>query len=303
MSIRTEARMVTPEWAKKVLEEQDKRIVEGKFTQRPLNQARIRRYTMDMKLGNWGENGESITFDEEGNLLNGQHRLHALARAGVTLRMVVVYDAPCKVNNRVNTIDTFDSGFSRNAAGQLRIEGYEYFVDYASCSRVLALMCFARGRSYKDCKPSTSQIVSICSIIRPTFDPLIHKMGKSPRKISKSSLTAPLTLLRAVDPDTADLFVTDYMEMVNLKKGSPIIALKRAFDRPTSSGGGTSEQVRGFMATASALWYYTKEKPIESIRGNEEHVNWLMDSSKNLVKKIREAIGADLTIEGLEGKS
>jgi hypothetical protein len=217
--------------------------------------------------------------------------------------MVIVYDVATKVNNRVRTIDTFDTGFNRNAAGQLKIEGFEYYAEYSSCARLLAMAAYGLGRDWRECKPSVTQIVTIASIIRPTFDPLIRKIcGPNGKKLAKSALTAPLTLLRAVEPDSADLFLDDYMDMVNLKKGSPIIALRKFFDRPGKPMGGTQAQTHGFMGTTSALWYYVNEKPVESIRGNQEHIEWLLNTSKNLVKRIRDSIGADLTIAGLEAK-
>ena len=59
---------------------------------RKLDQTRVRLFAKEMESGNWKENGESIKFS--GNLLvDGQTRLSAIVKSGVTIRMVVVYDA------------------------------------------------------------------------------------------------------------------------------------------------------------------------------------------------------------------
>lgn len=42
--------------------------------------------------GKWVTNGESIVFDEDGFLIDGQHRLSAVVEAGIPIRSVVVRD-------------------------------------------------------------------------------------------------------------------------------------------------------------------------------------------------------------------
>ncbi len=50
----------------------------------------VKKYARDMRNGNFEENGEPIIFNTKGELTNGQHRLTAIVRSGVTLEMVVV---------------------------------------------------------------------------------------------------------------------------------------------------------------------------------------------------------------------
>ncbi len=45
---------------------------------RPLSRKDIERYAASMESGRWLLNGETIIFDNTGNLLNGQHRLVAV---------------------------------------------------------------------------------------------------------------------------------------------------------------------------------------------------------------------------------
>ncbi len=49
------------------------------------------RYINDMVNGDWLLTGESIIFDEDGTLVNGQHRLHACVAANRNFDSVVVY--------------------------------------------------------------------------------------------------------------------------------------------------------------------------------------------------------------------
>lgn len=44
---------------------------------RAIRKAHLNELTREMRAGNWVENGQAIVFDAKGNLLDGQHRLHA----------------------------------------------------------------------------------------------------------------------------------------------------------------------------------------------------------------------------------
>lgn len=78
---------------------------------------RVGQYARDMESGRWRETTETIKFDSEGNLIDGQHRLRAVVRAGVTVRFLV---ARGLANDAVYVID---ASLPRNAAGGLRMTG------------------------------------------------------------------------------------------------------------------------------------------------------------------------------------
>lgn len=57
---------------------------------RHVRQDHVARLARDMTTGNWRLNGEPISFDREGNLINGQHRLWACTMAKTSFETVVV---------------------------------------------------------------------------------------------------------------------------------------------------------------------------------------------------------------------
>lgn len=57
---------------------------------RPIKEKKVAEYMAEMQDGKWRLNGKTICFDSTGRLLNGQHRLSAVVRAGVSLTTVVV---------------------------------------------------------------------------------------------------------------------------------------------------------------------------------------------------------------------
>jgi hypothetical protein len=58
---------------------------------RPTNVDRIKR---DIQGGNYHLHHQGIAWDTKGRLIDGQHRLHAIIEAGVTITVAVFYDVP-----------------------------------------------------------------------------------------------------------------------------------------------------------------------------------------------------------------
>lgn len=73
----------TPERAKSALENNTRN--------RKIKSTQLRELEEQMKSGNWDENIETITFDENNKVSNGQHRLNGCVHTGVTIRNLVTY--------------------------------------------------------------------------------------------------------------------------------------------------------------------------------------------------------------------
>ena len=71
---------------------------------RRMKQAKVRKFLLAMKNGQWRATNQGIAFDEKGNLIDGQHRLKALLKYGefknpddlsqTSLKMLVVGGIP-----------------------------------------------------------------------------------------------------------------------------------------------------------------------------------------------------------------
>lgn len=72
---------VTPELASSWLSSNDKN--------RSISRPHVLRLAEAMKNGQWSLNGQTISFDDNGRLLDGQHRLSAVVESGVTVQMSV----------------------------------------------------------------------------------------------------------------------------------------------------------------------------------------------------------------------
>jgi hypothetical protein len=101
---------------------------------RRLNDAHVRRLTDIMLAGDWWMNGETIIFGADGTLLNGQHRLHAIIKSGVTVDCLVVRGID------EHAFRTLDGGRTRTTGEVLALDGERN----ANCvaSAVQALLSF-----------------------------------------------------------------------------------------------------------------------------------------------------------------
>ncbi|WP_257264502.1 ParB/RepB/Spo0J family partition protein [Endozoicomonas sp. ONNA2] len=75
--------LMTPEMAENILEERNGR-------NRKISKELVRRISRDIKNDRWIFNGQPIIFDDEGHLIDGQHRLTAIARSGKAVETLVV---------------------------------------------------------------------------------------------------------------------------------------------------------------------------------------------------------------------
>lgn len=106
-----EIKMVTPEYAKNILDNHNN-------ANRHINKAHVKALLNNMVQGTWRFNGDSIRFDNEGMLIDGQHRLSALVEYGKPLPMIVIsgFDK--------ETMKTIDQEIKpRNLADLFRIDG------------------------------------------------------------------------------------------------------------------------------------------------------------------------------------
>lgn len=85
---------VTPTLARKWLETNTQN--------RNLSKLRVNKMVDDILHNRWQFNGESIKFDYNGSLIDGQHRLHAIIQSNVTLSILVVNDLPTTAQQTID---------------------------------------------------------------------------------------------------------------------------------------------------------------------------------------------------------
>lgn len=101
--------LITPETAKAFLLKNT--------ANRSLRPLAVSEYAAEMKTGGWVLGCDAIGFDRNGTLINGQHRLNALVKSGLSAEFIVARDLPVK------SIDALDIGKRRLLHERLTIAG------------------------------------------------------------------------------------------------------------------------------------------------------------------------------------
>lgn len=97
------------------------------------------KYAEWMKNGQWVLNGESLIFDEEGNVLDGQHRLRACIKANVSFKTVVV--------RNIDTFEGIDEGRPRHLPQWLSYYKEKYVNPMATIIRAVHHMDIKNGKN------------------------------------------------------------------------------------------------------------------------------------------------------------
>lgn len=118
---------VTPEKARDWLDRLNTR------NYRPMNWGHVARVAAQMRAGTWSDTHEAVAFDDEGLLGDGQHRLEAISRSGVTVEIFVGRGVERKAFANIN------KGLARTAGDRLRFEGL--FLGALEVSHAKAAAC------------------------------------------------------------------------------------------------------------------------------------------------------------------
>ena len=98
-----------------VASEQAMRWLDGNVHNRPLDQKYVNHLVTEIKAGRWKLMHQGIAFDPHGVLLDGQHRLWAIALSGATLPVNVTFNAPS------DSLEYLDSGKLRTHAERMSL--------------------------------------------------------------------------------------------------------------------------------------------------------------------------------------
>jgi hypothetical protein len=131
MSIEAKQVLVTPAQASKWLEKHYEAVAKSEFRQRTVSRTTVEKYATDMRCGQWLLDPNPIVFDENGNLINGQHRLEAVRKSGCTIAFFISTGWDEKQNG-VSTIDCIDRGRPRSIGQQFSLHGVPYATKIAA---------------------------------------------------------------------------------------------------------------------------------------------------------------------------
>lgn len=286
MNLKVNVETFTPEKAKEILEEQEKRIANGIFRQRKLSEDTVTQYARDMQAGNWIATNQGIYFDEQGNLRDGRHRLWAVVKSGITVEMLVMV-GPAEFRHNgasFNVVDVIDKGRPRSNPQQLTIDGCTYATQKCAALRSVAMLISGDSTIKLGIIPMKQMLARLDRHIGILQDICDHSV-----RFSRGALMGPIAFYHLAAPEMAEKFFEGYYRKVNLANGSPILALD-AYFRARGAQAGSDVVMKGSQATALALYHWHRGAKINAIRNSSIGAEWLVEFCSKDTKKFRQML-------------
>lgn len=170
------------------------------FVNRPMSDDVIAAYTRDMLNGQWIQTHQGIAFNDRDHLIDGQHRLTAIVRSGMTVAMMATFGLPSKIEgSEMTTMDAVDRGRTRSVADQLKIQhGMKNGSAIASITAALANLCY----NQRTRRLSVGQTLEIYRAFQESVDLIIATRPKEPG-IKNVGVMAAFAFARTADPQRA----------------------------------------------------------------------------------------------------
>lgn len=218
---------VTPEWAKRRLEETDAAVLEGKMPQRTRRPHLVDKHARAMQEGRWRTNGQSISLSPEGWVVNGQHRLAAVVKTGLTIRMIVALNVPvdsfATIDMGGRTLpDVFDQEMGRKGS-RSRTLSTAIRLLHRYENRAMLEADRKKGQADPD---ELLEFLRNNMAIRDCF-PMADRLAKAERVMSVAVGLFCYHVFRRHNVAAAEEFMSSLAEGIGLEKGSPILVLRR----------------------------------------------------------------------------
>jgi len=269
---------ITPENAKSFLEKN--KI--GYMGNRQLKKQRVEGIANAIARGQFVTTHQGIAFNEKGELIDGQHRLHAIVMAGISVPMWVFYDVPEK-QGKIYTMDVIDRGETRAIGDQLTIRH-----GIKSGRRIAAVIngIAAIPTNLTTNKMTVPIAVEIYNMYKDSINFVYSLLGGIKVYGSKGMVTGALAFCHYAMPDDLNPFCQKYATGEMIKRGDPAYAL-RYFIANVSKYDGK----RYVYPVATACMYQINQKPLYQIKSSTIGVDFFKDKQPRNVSKIRNMFG------------
>lgn len=230
---------------------------------RKLRPGVVKSYATDMRDGKWTECADPIVFSTEGQLMSGQHRLHAIVESGTSHEFIVIRNFP--VNAGLNIDTQLPRSFLDNAK-------------FAGISDVsTTLMGIARGIETGNAPYTKATVARLSMAERLT---LVEKhrtaatwaLTHLPR--GRTSLIPVIAVARAyyVEKDEARLRrFCEVLKTGHYDNPDELAAITlRNWVLTTRNYSRSAEWRQSFKKVQNAIWYFMRREPLQVIRSISE---------------------------------
>jgi hypothetical protein len=244
-------------------------MLESNTKNRPMRARHVVKLTNEMRSGYWKFNGDTIRISKEGIMLDGQHRLTACVKSGITFGAIIVSGLDADV------FDTIDAGAKRMPSDALALKGEANSVALASSLVVMHhYLTGATASKSALTTPQTDEVLKAHPEIRKSVS-LISNYAY--RKFMPISVLAAYHYLFAkINEGQADAFMADLLTGANLDPLDPVLALRAKMIKNAMSTTKISKE--NISAVLVKAWNARRSgRFVKKLR-------WALDGSENFPK-------------------
>lgn len=237
----------------------------------------------DMATGTWSPNAETISFGEDGQLDNGQHRLSAVVLSETEQWFLVARDVPKRIDGvQIDVGRTLDRGNQRSLPDLLRLHHgmkAEANVIAASCLH-LARLC-VQWPPMQCCKATMGQIEGVLEIWRPELRWLVEARPAM-LKFRSIVLMGSLAFAHGFRGPVVERFLDE------LLTGKGAKALRKGVESGFFDPGGVQQRrVQGEIVLACVLAFERGKEPERlpaAEAGSEAHALFAKQEAKRIAR-------------------
>lgn len=225
-------------------------MLERNVNNRNLNHKK-NKYKGAMERGEWMLNGSTIVFDDDGKLLDGQHRLDACVSSGVAFTTVVVRGIRAKAQ------ETMDMGRKRSAGDFLKMRGISGYKEASSVCNALwkkdtfgLTYSWAHGNSYS---PTTQQALDYFD---KNYEERIKPLVRKSKRITEKYKGVGFMVFAPLFDEFRNICVEDFEHFYGMLVGDYVptktvsMLMMRMMDNATSPKKLPSEYLAAYIIKA-----------------------------------------------------
>jgi hypothetical protein len=273
--MKTQVEKITPQMASDILESRNPH-------NRNVSESTVQAYANDMKNGRWSLTHQGIAFDENNNLIDGQHRLWAIVFANVTVELMVTTGVPIQeVKNGVvlKPMDVIDGGKVRSTGQKMSLShGIKNGNQVAAAVRGIISILDPLLR-WK--KTSTANSLFVYELYGENIEAVLGHLDGRKRV---SHIAGPLALYHKAEPEKAIEFCKQISTLENLSSGA------RAFLKFLESKHNSSDTPTSLRAAGVFLKAYHEGRDIKNFVDSDIGLKFLNQFYPQLNDKIRKAV-------------
>jgi hypothetical protein len=220
--VETKLMIITPEKAANWLKYKNNR-------NRKLSKFHVSFLAKQIKAGKWMQNGESIKFDKDGNLLDGQHRLSACVAANAPIVTLVT------TGLSKESFTTIDTGKKRHAGDVLSIHDIKNPNNVSGASRyVLNYKSGTYSKNNSSNNPTNQDVLEFVknTNISKVVEDALSIYRKSARNLTVKMIAGLMFIfLETSSQDDVRIFFEKVCIGLGLSDSEPEFALKRVLDK------------------------------------------------------------------------